>query len=404
MGCEIKPSQAAAPRRGFPSRPQIVPPLIILVLATWLATWPLTPAPLIAGDTIAADPADNATDPVARPQPAPLTLRASGQTMGTGYSVRLQSPPGDFPRDWPQRVDAELRRVNDQMSTYLQSSEISRFNASRDTDWFAVSPETAAVVDKSLEIYRLSDGAFDVTVGRLVNLWSFGPEPRRFQPPTAEAIEQALANVGSDKLQVRLQPPALRKAHAELQIDLSAIAKGHGVDRVIELLRRLGARNAFVEIGGEVRAIGQKIGGQPTDQVDWMVGIQTPDRRGQVVASALPLRDQAIATSGDYRNFFEHQGRRYSHTIDPRTGQPVDHDLASVTVLADDCMSADGWATALSVLGPDQALLLARQLNLNVLLISRSRADHRSAGRYTFRGTGQLDQPDSPDPQTGRPN
>jgi FAD:protein FMN transferase len=164
-----------------------------------------------------------------------------------------------------------------------------------------------------------------------------------------------------------------------LSIDLSAIAKGHGVDRVVGVLNRLGAENVFVEIGGEVRVTGDKAG------KSWTVGIQMPDVAGEVVAAAYPIADKSIATSGDYRNFFEYEGVRYSHTIDPRTGWPINHDLASVSVIADDCMTADGWATAINVLGPAEGLKTAERLGLDTLMMLRD-----PKGGYTSVGTGTL--------------
>jgi thiamine biosynthesis lipoprotein len=299
--------------------------------------------------------------------------------MGTAYMVKIFDPPAELDADWEQRVDAELRRVNDQMSTYLESSELSRFNASASTDWFGVSEETAMVVAKSLEIHRLSGGAFDVTVAPLVNVWSFGPGKRSLTPPDDATIESLRTKIGSVDLAARLDPPAIRKSRPELTIDLSAIAKGHGVDRVVALLNRLGAANVFVEIGGEVRVTGDKAG-RP-----WTVGIQKPDVAGEVVAVAYPLRDRAVATSGDYRNFFEFDGKRYSHTIDPRTGRPVDHNVASVSVLADDCMTADAWATAFNVLGTDASREMADSLGLHTLIMSRDAND-----QVAMVGTGDL--------------
>lgn len=300
---------------------------------------------------------------------APPMLESRGPTMGTGYMVKLFDPPPTLPEDWKERVDGELRRVNDQMSTYLESSEVSRFNASDSTDWFEVSPETAQVVAKSLELHRLSDGAFEITVAPLVDAWSFGPGKRTLTPPTRERVAELLQRVGSQHLSVRDEPPAIRKARPEIAIDLSAIAKGHGVDRLIALITGWGVKNAFVEIGGEVRVTGDKAG-EP-----WRVGIQQPDIAGEVVAKSLSLRDRAIATSGDYRNFFDFEGQRYSHTIDPRTGQPVRHATASVSVIADDCMTADAWATAINVLGPEEGARIVRELGLDVLLVVRQEDD-----------------------------
>lgn len=291
-----------------------------------------------------------------------------GRTMGTSYTVKLFDPPQLD--DIQLQIDGVLRKVNDQMSTYLESSEISRFNASQSTDWIGVSPETAAVVDFAQQLARKTDGAFDVTVGPLVNAWSFGPSPRSRTVPEKRSLDRLMQSVGYEKLSVRVDPPALRKSHPKLQVDLSAIAKGHGVDRVVALLRAAGAKDVFVEIGGEVRTSGSKAGHW------WKVGIQLPDaeREAVMIAHALSTgagNDQSMATSGDYRNFFEVDGTRYSHTIDPRNARPVDHTLASVSVVTESCMAADAWATAINVLGPDEGLATARREGLDVLLISR---------------------------------
>ncbi len=221
-------------------------------------------------------------------------------------------------------VDALLRGINDRMSTYLESSELSRFNVSKSTDWFEVSPETASVVAFSQTVAEKTSGAFDVTVGPLVNAWSFGPDPRTQTVPDEDQLKGLRDSVGYEKLSVRMEPPALRKSIPELQVDLSAVAKGYAVDRVVQLLNEAGAENVFVEIGGEVRTSGNKAGQW------WKVGIQVPDVDQEAVMIAHSLNtgagnDQSMATSGDYRNFFEVDGVRYSHTIDPRSGRPIDH-------------------------------------------------------------------------------
>lgn len=297
-------------------------------------------------------------------------VRAAGQTMGTYYAVTIANPPDSLDDDWVEQIDAELRRVNDQMSTFLKSSEISRFNDSESTEWFSVSPETATVVAKAQEVAGATDGAFDVTVGPLVDAWSFGTTKRSAQPPTDEQIEALRAVIGYENLQARLDPPALRKRVPGLRVDLSAIAKGHGVDRVLEMLVRLGCENVFVDIGGEDRAIGRR-GNRP-----WRVAIEEPNDTKREYQLAIELKDQAVATSGDYRNFFEYQGRRFSHTIDPRTGRPVTHGVASVSVIAEDCMTADAWATAITVLGAEAGMEIAHQVGLAVRIVERE-AEHR---------------------------
>lgn len=291
----------------------------------------------------------------------------SGSTMGTSYSVKVYAED-DSALDYDAlrvEVDGELRRVNDEMSTYLKSSQISQFNNSTSTDWFQVSQSFAEVVAYAQEVATLTGGAFDVTVGTLVNAWNFGPTERSDSIPTNEKIRELKSMIGYEKLSVRLDPPAIKKSIPGLQIDLSAIAKGHGVDRVVDKLGQLGLTNVFVEIGGEVRTVGMK-GNQA-----WKVGIQVPDAAADQFDIAYELTDQAMATSGDYRNYFEIDGKRYSHTIDPRSGRPIEHDLASVSIVSDRCMKSDAWATAINVLGEDKGLEIATQEGVSALLVSR---------------------------------
>ena len=317
------------------------------------------------------------------PSPTRRVIPFGGQTMGTTYTVKVFAD--DVDADLAIEIDAELRSVNDQMSTYLKSSEISRFNASESTDWFNVSREFANVVDQSLVISRKTDGAFDVTIGPLIDAWNFGAKPRTTTPPDESALDSLSDSYGYEKLSVRLDPPALRKSTPQLRIDLSAIAKGHGVDRVTELLNEHGYVDSFVEIGGEVRVSGSK-GGQP-----WRVGIQKPDAAATAPMYALALSaddrrdDASMATSGDYRNYFESDGVRYSHTIDPRTRKPITHSLASVSVTASDCQTADAWATALNVLGRDEGLAIAEREGLNAFFIVRSKSgwDTAATGSLT---------------------
>ena len=304
--------------------------------------------------------------------------------MGTTYMVKLFDAP-DFANPVEVLIDAELRRVNDEMSTYLTSSEISRFNVSESTDWFPVSESFARVVEAALDISQKTDGAFDITIGPLVDAWNFGPRTRGETPvvPPNETLQTLAQSIGYQKVGVRLDPPAIRKTVPTSEIDLSAIAKGHGVDRVIELLEAAGAKNAFVEIGGEVRTMGDKAG-QP-----WKVGIQMPDAASDVVMIAHAMesgKNNSMATSGDYRNHFELEGVRYSHTIDPVSLRPVTHNLASVTVVADTCMEADAWATAINVLGPVEGFEIAKQHDIDALVVSRTKAG------YTIEGTGSLQQ------------
>ncbi len=303
----------------------------------------------------------------------PEYRRYDGATMGTYYRVTARCP-----EDVSALVSAELRAVNDEMSTYLPDSALSRFNRAPVGQWWDVPRPLAEVVAAAARLSRESAGAFDVTVGPLVNLWGFGPpDPAATRDlPGEQALARARQRVGFEKLEVRLEPPALRKT-ADLYVDLSAIAKGHGVDRVAERLLGVGCSDLLVDVGGEVRGVGRSPSGRT-----WRVGVETPDP-GQLggIERVVLLDDVAAATSGDYRNYVEVDGRRYSHTIDPRTGRPVDHRLASVTVLHASAMWADGYATALDVLGPEAGFDLAERLGLPALFIVRG--DGSFHARYT---------------------
>lgn len=313
------------------------------------------------------------------PRRAPEPLRLSGSTMGTSYHLRLTAlPPGLTSAELQQQVDQQLELVEQQMSTYREDSELSRFNASRSTDWFPVSADTARVVAVALDISRQTQGRFDVTVGPLVNLWNFGPHAQAGRVPSAADLTQALARVGWQHLASRPAPPALRKARPEIYVDLSAIAKGFAVDQVAELCERLGVSGYMVEIGGEVRTRGQKPDGSP-----WRIGIERPLAGTREIGRVVELASDSLATSGDYRNFFEQDGHRYCHILDPRTGLPVDYGLTSVSVLAENCMLADALATGLMVMRPDEALRFAAEHHVEVLLIEgadKAYVEHATPG------------------------
>jgi thiamine biosynthesis lipoprotein len=296
---------------------------------------------------------------------SPTPFEHYGLALGTSFAVKASFlPSGVDPEKLKTELETKLEEVDREMSTYLPDSELSRFNRSASTDWQPVTPNLAKVVAKALEVSRLSDGAFDVTVGPLVNLWGFGPDARRNQAPETSAIEAAKARVGYQYLQARLSPPALRKLRPELYVDLSAIAKGFAVDYLAEHLESLGVGDYLVEIGGEVRVKGRS----PTGR-KWRVAIEKPVPKLSQIEKILELSDIAVATSGDYRNYFEAGGKRFSHTIDPRTGWPISHRLASVSVLCPTTMEADALATALMVLGEEQGFTLAEKEGIPALFI-----------------------------------
>ena len=313
-------------------------------------------------------------------------VRLTGSTMGTSYSVKISRIPASLTEgQLLTEIQQILKRINERMSTYLKDSEISMFNRARTTDWIPVSSETALVVAAALQTSRLTDGAFDITVGPLVDLWGFGPPTRENDLPTDEAIRQTLQTVGYQHIAIKDSPPALRKDHPEVQIDLSAIAKGYAVDQVAEYLESVGIHDYLVEIGGELRAKGKNAQGVP-----WKVAIEKPDPRRRTVHRVLQLHNGGMATSGDYRNFFEKDGRRYSHTIHPRTGRPVTHNLTSVTVISHSTMQADALATGLMVLGLQSGFQLAEQEKLAAHFIAFGEEGFQEKAtsqmsQYTFR-------------------
>jgi len=294
-------------------------------------------------------------------------IAITGPTMGTSYAVKLYDTDGDTDADALQpQIDDLLEGINDQMSTWRPASELSQFNKSRDSSWFPVSAELAYVVEAAASISALSGGAFDVTVGPIVNLWGFGPERSDARPPSEKNIERAMERVGYRQLAVRASPSALRKQHPGVTVDLSAIAKGFAVDELARLLDARHIPSYPVEIGGELRARGSKPDGSP-----WKVAIERPLAGERSVQSVVTLYDRSIATSGDYRNYVEKGGKRYSHTINPRTGRPIAHGLASVSVITTSAMRADALATAIMVMGPEEGYRLAEQEALAVQLIIR---------------------------------
>ena len=266
------------------------------------------------------------------------------------------------------------------MSTYKESSELSRINRSPSTDWVTVSNELLTVVEASLQVSRLSGGAFDVTVGPLVNLWGFGPEPRSEQVPTDEQIREASARVGFTQLHTRPTPPAIRKDRPDLYLDLSAVAQGYAADKVAAHLEAIGIYNYLVDVSGELRVKGRNARGE-----FWRIGIEKPLANSRIVQQVIQVSNRAMATSGDYRNFFEEAGRRFSHEIDPHTGRPVTHNLASVTVISASAMHADAMATALMVLGPEAGYQLAERENLAAFFLVKKNNGFVEKSTLAFR-------------------
>lgn len=288
----------------------------------------------------------------------------SGPTMGTTWSVKFSGTPKEGMEGLEADIEAALEQVNAQMSTYRPNSDLSRFNTAEAGTLMALPDDTVKVLSAAFQISAMTKGAYDVTVGPLVNLWGFGPDPDRFEPPSEEDINAALTRVGWQQLRLSgnelLQP-------GEVYVDLSSIAKGFAVDKVAELLESQDLNNYLVEVGGELRGSGTKPYGQA-----WRVAVERPIVGVREVEKVVALQDMAVATSGDYRNFFESDGQLYSHTLDPRTGYPVAHSLASASVLHESAMMADGLATAMMVLGPKAGMAYAKQHELAVFFIVRT--------------------------------
>ena len=311
-----------------------------------------------------------------------------GATMGTQYNITLITPATDNKKiDHPvnslnfdkiQRdINSLLKSINKDMSTYDANSSISLFNRTNNTHWFSISADLFNVISTAQQISQLSNGSFDITAATLVNLWGFGPDIH-YQIPTQQAIDSALKSTGYHLLEIKQKPSAIRKLTPTLTIDLSAIAKGFAVDKIAALLDKYNINNYLVEIGGEIIAKGHNQQNKP-----WKISIERPSPSlNQAQQSSLNIDQSALATSGDYRNFFKKEGKRYSHTINPKTGKPVTHHLASVTVLDKTAMRADALATALMVMGEKRAQQFVQKHAIQAFFIIREVSSKNKPEKY----------------------
>lgn len=286
-----------------------------------------------------------------------------GATMGTTWSVKAVLPATTDLAALEAMVQRALDAVVAEMSPWEPLSDLSRYNRAAAGSWTPLPAATATVLRRAVEIAEASHGAFDPTLGALTDLWGFGPRPFSGAPPMATAIA-ALREAGGWK-RLALDGDALFQPGG-LKLDLNGIAKGFGADQAAAALDRAQVKSYLVEVGGELRGTGAKPDGQP-----WWVELERPPTANDSDKTVVALHDLAVATSGDYRRFFDHDGRRYAHSLDPATGAPTTNPTVSVTVLAKDCMSADAWATALTVMAPDAALAFAAQHDLAALIVSR---------------------------------
>lgn len=297
----------------------------------------------------------------------PETLKVSGKTMGTTYNVTVVgAPDGTSEASLIDRIETVLADVNGKMSNWDPNSEVSLFNASTSTDSVTISASFAEVMSAANEIHALSGGKFDVTLAPLIELWGFGPKKPGDPIPSDAEIAGAMDLVGQDTV-LELDGTTLRKTAPEVSVNLSAIAKGYGVDQIAAALRTDGIDRYLVEIGGDLSTGGLNAEGNP-----WSIGIERPDTPVREVEEIVELSGKGLATSGDYRNYFEEDGVRYSHIIDPTTGKPITHRTASITVIADNAMMADALATALLAVGSAEAFDIAERAGVAVLAIDRA--------------------------------
>ncbi len=297
----------------------------------------------------------------------PNTAEITGKTMGTTYTVKAVVEPDANPETVAKLGDIvqnAVDEVNNRMSTFKQDSELSKFNQFQDTAPFQISREMMEVFTLAWRVSAETGGAFDVTVGPLVNAWGFGPPGHETKPPTDEELAALRERVGYEKVEIDPDACTLRKTRPDIYCDLSAIAKGYGVDQVAKALEAAGFQRYMVEVGGEVRTLGVNSAGEP-----WRIAIEQPTPDERSIEKVVPLNGWSMATSGDYRNFRQVDGQTFSHEIDPHTGRPIQHKLAAASVIAKDCATADAYATGMMVLGPEAGMALAQKEGLIVLLI-----------------------------------
>jgi FAD:protein FMN transferase len=304
----------------------------------------------------------------------------SGNTMGTTYHIQVVARYFYSPSQLKQKVDKRLDDINQSMSTYSRASEITRFNNSAAIEKkIRVSPDFFFVMTVAQGLYRLTQGAWDGTVKPLVDLWGFGNDGRKEKIPEDQEIQKLFQTVGFHRIEV-LKDGHLRKKIPQITVDLGSIVPGYAVDEISELIRKNGIEDFIVEIGGEVYASGLR-----KDKKPWRVGISTPraDAPFDLIYKAVDLQNKAMSTSGNYRNFFEKNGIRYSHILDPKTGYPIRNGVVSVSVISDTCAFADGLATGLMVMGPEAGIALTNRLKATECLIIVQNVDGSLSDYYS---------------------
>jgi thiamine biosynthesis lipoprotein len=296
-------------------------------------------------------------------------VHLQGESMGTTWHITFM-PSSRVTQDANTLrlgVEEILVQVDKQMSNWRKDSEISRFNQAQVTEWFPVSLDLVKVVTAAQQVSQFSNGVYDITVGPLVNAWGFGSTKKTEAKPSDAEIQAALAKVGYQKLFIQEQPPALRKALPDMYVDLASIAPGYAVDLIGQYFEQQGIEDYMVELGGEVRTLGQSPRGD-----DWRIGIEKPVDLGHAVQQGMLLVNAGLSTSGDYRDFFIEKGKRYSHTIDTSTGYTASHSLASVSVVAENTTLADAYSTMLMAMGEIKGRAFADQHQLKAFFIWRT--------------------------------
>lgn len=303
--------------------------------------------------------------PLRPPQGAVRTLH--GETMGTSWTVKFVAPPGTSPYILQCGIQAELDSIVAQMSNWEADSHLSRFNRAAG-GWHSLPAEFFHVLDCALAVASTSSGAFDPTAGPLVDLWGFGPAGKRFMPPDSAAVDAARLRCGWQQLKLDREGRRVWQPGG-VALDLCGIAKGFGVDRVSAFLLRQGIDSHLVEVGGELRGEGVK-----PDATPWWVGVEAPTEDQSLSPPIIALHGLSVATSGRARRFVDVGGKRFAHTIDPRTGYPAENALFSVTVVHPSCTLADAWATAFMVLGPELGMVLAKERDIAALFVKEGQS------------------------------
>lgn len=309
-------------------------------------------------------------------------LVLTGKTMGTQWRVSLAGVTAERQAELQAKIQQQLDADDHELSTWKKDSVLSRFNQQHDNLPQSISPDMADIITLSLRIGRLTDGAMDITVGPLVNLWGFGPDKQPLHTPSQAEITAAKAQTGLQHLQVieRADGAWLQKDLPGLYVDLSTMGEGFATDHLARLMEKEGIHNYLVSVGGAVLTRGHNAAGKA-----WRVAIQKPTDRENAVQALVDLQGHGISTSGSYRNYYELDGRRISHVINPQTGQPIEHRLVSATVIATTALEADGWDTGLMVLGTEKAKALALREKLAVYLITKDKEGFSSWMSPQFR-------------------